>query len=111
MKCEPGEPESLDASNLLAIGIGDGDAAIRRIPGEVETLAVDGIAEPGFALLVEFNERIGLVDPVDTEPDHDFLGMVGIRCLVVNSKVSVPGLVVAGVGIALIITGESGVVG
>ena len=92
MKCEPGKPEALDSRDWLAHGIGNGDAAIVTVPCEFETGPVDRVAEIGFTLLVEFYEWVGFEHAVDAESYDDFLGMVGIRCLIVNREISASGL-------------------
>ena len=90
MKREPCEPETLQACDRLAGTVGNRHAAIFHVPFEVETRAVDGIAEARFPLLVEFDERVSLVLAVHSQPEYDFLGMIVVRCLVVYGEKNVP---------------------
>ncbi len=111
MKGKPGEPESLDSGNFLAAGIGDGDASIFCIPCKVKLAAVDGIAETGFTLLVEFDEWVCLEHAVNVESDYDFLGMIVVRCFIVDREIGIARLFITGVGIALVIARMPGVIG
>ncbi len=111
MKGKPGEPESLDSGNFLAVGIGDGDASILCIPCKVKLRAIDGIAEAGLTLLVEFDEWVCLEHAVNVEPDYNFLGMIVIRCFIVDREIGIAGLFITGVGIALVIARMPRVVG
>ncbi len=76
----------------------------------MEATAVDGIGEALFILLVEFDERVGAVYAIDRKPEHDFLGMVGIRRLVVDLEIGSPRFLVARVRVAAVVTGMPGIV-
>ncbi len=111
VECKPGKPVALDAGDLLPHGIGDGNAAISRIPVEVKTDAIHRIAKPGLALFVEFDEWICFIDAIDAQPDHDFLGMIIVRRFGVDCEIGAAGFFIAGVGITLIVAKVACIIG